>query len=208
MNTECFIKSLMLIIVILLMISCLQTTENFGEIDFTKIQPKKSIGMTLTTPANEVYYLVSYDQLNKDKQEAIRKKLLEDATKFIDLRDSKSDVEKGTLYKTPVFLVGAGQIDSLTNSKLNFVLTAEAGAYALTPEISGTVIGDKYLFFNKDLGLAYYAKEGLNSDIVYINKSGFVKSFGIQKSGPFSNLNLNTFLLSDSDKVSVNISQN
>ncbi len=207
MNTECFIKSFMLIAVILLMISCLQNTENFAEIDFTKFQPKKSVAINLTL-GNEVYYLVSYDQLSNANKGKIIDVLLKDS-KFMDSRENENDVKKGIFYKTPVFLASAGQIANLTNNaKLNFMLTAEAGAYALTPEVSGIVAADKYLFFNKDLGLAYYAKEGPNSDIVHVNKNGFRKSFGTQKSGQFSDLNLNSFILSDSEKLNVNISQN
>lgn len=214
MNTECFIKSLMLIVVFLLIISCLQTTEKFSEIDFTKIQIKKSIAINLAM-GNEVYYLVSYEQLNNATKEKIIDILLKNE-KFMDSRENKNDVKKGIFYKIPVFLASANQIVNLINGgNLNFMLTAETGVYALTPEISGIIAADKYLFFNKDLGFAYYAKEGPNSDIVHINQNGFVKSFGIQKLEELSIINLSSLALitdttntTNTEKLNVNIRQN
>jgi hypothetical protein len=209
MNSECFIKSLMLIIVILLMLSCLQNTENFGEIDFTKIQPKKAIPINLTI-GNEVYYFISYEQLIKEENKSkIIDALLKDKT-FMDSRENVNDVKKGNFYKTPVFLASAGQIGTLTNNEhIKFVLTAEAGSYVLTPEISGRVTADKYLFFNKESGLIYYATEGPNKDIVYINKNGLVKALKPEKASAYSDVTLHTFGLgTDSDKFNLNITQN
>jgi hypothetical protein len=89
------------------------------------------------------------------------------------------------------------------------VLTAEAGSYVLTPEISGRVTADKYLFFNKESGLIYYATEGPNKDIVYINKNGLVKALKPEKASAYSDVTLHTFGLgTDSDKFNLNITQN
>jgi hypothetical protein len=191
------------------MLSCLQNTESFGEIDFTKFQPKKAIPINLTI-GNEVYYFISYEQLiNNENKSKIKEALLKD-TKFMDSRENKTDIEKGTFYKTPVFLASAGQIGTLTNNaQMKFLLTAEAGAYVLTPEISGLVVADKYLFFNKESGLIYYAKEGPTDQIIYINKNGFAKPLKPEKASAYSDVALHTFGLgTDSDKLNVNISQN
>ncbi len=208
MNTECFVKSFMLIAVILLILSCLQNTETFAEIDFTKFQSKKPISVNLTI-GNEVYYFISYDQLNNNNKSKIIEALLKDKT-FMDSRENENDVKKGIFYKIPVFLASAGQIATLTNNaQLKFLLTAEAGAYVLTPEISGVVAADKYLFFNKDSGLIYYAKEGPNNQIVNINKNGFVKALKPEKASAYSDVTLHTFSLgTDNDKLNVNITQN
>lgn len=208
MNTECFVKSLMLIAVILLILSCLQNTETFAEIDFTKFQSKKTISVNLTI-GNEVYYFISYDQLNNNNKSKIIEALLKDKT-FMDSRENENDVKKGIFYKTPVFLASAGQIATLTNNaQIKFLLTAEAGAYVLTPEISGVVAADKYLFFNKESGLIYYAKEGPNNQIININKNGFVKALKPEKASAYSDVTLHTFSLgTDNDKLNVNITQN
>ncbi len=207
MNTECFIKSFMLIAVILLILSCLQNTEMFAEIDFTKIESKKSVSTNLTI-GNEVYYFISYDQLNNNNKAKVIDALLKDKI-FMDSRENENDVKKGIFYKTPVFLASAGQIASLTNNaQLKFMLTAEAGAYVLTPEVSGVIAADKYLFFNKDSKMIYYAKEGPNNQIVNINKNGFVKALKPEKTSAYSDLSLHTFALgTDNDKLNVNITQ-
>ena len=207
MNKECLIKSFMLFFVILLILSCLQTTEKFAEIDFTKIQPNNPIPISLTL-GDVVYYLISFEQLSEENKNKIIKILRDKTTdlgkKFMDFRENETN---GDFYKTPVFLVSHSQISALKVEKLSFILTSDKGDYALTPKIKGA--GDKYLFFNKELGLAYYAISGPNSDIVHINKNGFVKNFGLQKSGPFSEMNLNSFIqddkIADNDKLNVNI---
>ena len=208
MDTECFIKSFMLIAIILLMLSCLQTTEKFTPIDFSQFKINKSIAMNVTLE-NDIYYFVSFDQLNNDYRNKIIEILSNDPN-FMDPRENINDVKQGLFYKTPIFLVNATQINIMTNTaKLNFLLTSESGAYALTPQIAGITIADKYLFFNKDLGLLYYAKDGPNSDIIHINKNWFIKPFRTNKLAPYSDMNLMSItLVNDNEsKLDINISQ-
>lgn len=180
MNTECFIKSFMLIAVILLMISCWTDTEKFANIDFTsqslvdKIKKNNPFELEL----NNTHVLVSFDQLKEEEKKIIIDKL-KDNSKFMDYRENKQNVEKGIFYKTPVFVVPKNEV--VLNNKLDFVLTSDSGAYALTPSISNKDLKNTYLHFDEDLELLYYSVVGGNSKIVYINDNGFVNLFGLQE---------------------------
>lgn len=180
MNTECFIKSVMIIAVILLIVSCWTNTESFTNIDFTspslinKIQKNNPFEVEL----NNTHVLVSFDQLKEEEKKIIIDKLKNDL-KFMDYRENKQNVEKGIFYKTPVFIVPKNEV--VSNNKLDFVLFSDSGAYALNPSISNKNLKDTYLHFDEDLELLYYSVIGGNSKIVYINDNGFVNLFGLQE---------------------------
>lgn len=185
MNTECFIKSFLLIVVIFLIISCWTNKETFVEIDFTstslveKIKEYKPIELEL----NNTHVFVSFDQLKEEHKKIVIDKLKNNSDFMVG--ETIQDVEKGIFYKTPVFIFDKNEVN---DNKLNFVLIPESGSYALSPVLPNKNSGEKYLYLNKELGLIYYAKTGPNNDTIHINNDGFVKLFGLEENWNNTNL--------------------
>jgi hypothetical protein len=177
MNSECMIKSLLLFSVIFLIIKCLFNKETFVNIDLTseKISEKIKKFKPVEVEIDNDYVFVTLRQLEKDKQKLVIDKLLNDS-KFMDVKESKEEVEKGFFYKTPIFLVPKKEV--ISNNKLNFILISVSGAYALSPK-SDKILDQEYLFYNEQLGLLYSARGGSNDDIVRINQDGFTNLFGL-----------------------------
>ena len=177
MNSECMIKSLLLFLVIFLIIKCLFNKETFVNIDLTseKISEKIKKFKPVEVEIDNDYVFVTLRQLEKDKQKLVIDKLLNDS-KFMDVKESKEEVEKGFFYKTPIFLVPKKEV--ISNNKLNFILISVSGAYALSPK-SDKILDQEYLFYNEQLGLLYSARGGSNDDIVRINQDGFTNLFGL-----------------------------
>ena len=199
MNTECFIKSFLLIIVIFLIISCWTNKETFAEIDFTssslieKIKGKKPFELEL----NDTYFFISFDQLKDEYQKIVIDKLKNNSEFMI--RETIQDVEKGIFFKTPVFI--SFKKDVSANNKLDFILVSDSGAYALNPYINESLrskLQDKYLYLNQDLGLLYYSKIGPDKDSIHINNDGFVKLYGLNNNWNNTNLkSINNILNKD-----------
>jgi hypothetical protein len=177
MNSECMIKSLLLFLVIFLIIKCLFNKETFVNIDLTseKISEKIKKFKPVEVEIDNDYVFVTLRQLEKDKQKLVIDKLLNDS-KFMDVKESKEEVEKGFFYKTPIFLVPKKEV--ISNNYLNFILISVSGAYALSPK-SDKILDQEYLFYNEQLGLLYSARGGSNDDIVRINQDGFTNLFGL-----------------------------
>lgn len=177
MNSECMIKSLLLFLVIFLIIKCLFNKETFVNIDLTseKISEKIKKFKPVEIEIDNDYVFVTLRQLEKDKQKLVIDKLLNDS-KFMDVKESKEEVEKGFFYKTPIFLVPKKEV--ISNNYLNFILISVSGAYALSPK-SDKILDQEYLFYNEQLGLLYSARGGSNDDIVRINQDGFTNLFGL-----------------------------
>jgi hypothetical protein len=171
------IKSLLLFSVIFLIIKCLFNKETFVNIDLTseKISEKIKKFKPVEVEIDNDYVFVTLRQLEKDKQKLVIDKLLNDS-KFMDVKESKEEVEKGFFYKTPIFLVPKKEV--ISNNKLNFILISVSGAYALSPK-SDKILDQEYLFYNEQLGLLYSARGGSNDDIVRINQDGFTNLFGL-----------------------------
>jgi len=186
MNTECFIKSFLLIAVIFLIIKCWSNNEPFANIDFTsailaeKIKKFKPVELEL----NNTYVFVSFNQLKEDQKKIVIDKLKND-TNFMDSRELKQDVEKGIFYKTPIFIVPKNE--ALSN-KLDFILISEGGTFALSPRINNTTQDEEFVYFNKNLGLLYSARTGPNNDTVHINDDGFVNLLGLNNNWNGTNL--------------------
>ena len=84
MNTECFVKSFLLIAVIFLIIKCWSNNEPFANIDFTsvvlgeKIKKFKPVELEL----DNTHVFVSFNQLKEDQKKIVIDKLKND-TNFL-----------------------------------------------------------------------------------------------------------------------------
>ena len=221
MNTECFIKSFLLIAVIFLIIKCWSNNESFANIDFTlpslagKVQNYKPVELKLSN-INELefnkldddkkkdyekdykYVFVAFDQLNKEKRKNITDKL-KDNSEFMNL-ETIQDVEKEIFYKNPIFLVTERELESNNIKKLDFILIPESGSYALSSS------ENKYLYFNEKLGLTYFAKNGPNNDLILVSSNGFVKLFGLEEN--WANTNFKTIKKIDDKNLRFKITIN
>lgn len=197
MNTECFIKSFLLIAVIFLIIKCWSNNESFADIDFTLASLAEKIKnyIPVELELNNTHVFVSFNQLNKENQEIIKGKL-KDNSEFM-IQETIQDIEKGIFYKNPIFIVSKDEL--VESKKLNFILIPESGSFALSPVLSDKNLGDHYLYFNEKLGLIYYSKNGPNNDLILVNSDGFVKLFGLEEK--WANTNLKTIKKVDDKKL-------
>lgn len=190
MNTECFIKVLLLAGIIYLIVSCWNQTENFSY-DLSKHDPEKPVNISMFI--NDIKYVfISFEDLKKEHKDKVIAGL-KDNKNFINPKapaknENPDDMANGTYIKIPIFIVKESEVVDLTENKtVNFKLRGDK-EYRLIPVVSGNIKTDEFLFNDDDLGMLYHSNTGNNH--VLVTAEGFVQNRKL-KEVSFGNLKLN-----------------
>jgi hypothetical protein len=161
-----------------------QTSENFAINNVTNISMEWE---------NDMYVFVGFNQLNENYKNIIIPKLLTN-NNFMIQKEKQDHIISGKFYKTPVFIVKTSLLNEISDGKkLDFIMIPidNINNFALTPVENNIPIHDKYLYWDENIDILYYASSGDSRFSVNVVNNQFAKPKNIENK--YDQLDLKSF---------------